>query len=89
MTQSELIKQLAGRVGCSHEQAKRLLGGLSAIITKTLTTDTVDVPGIGKFGVKVSAARTGRNPATGESVEIPAKRKVSFKPGKTLRDAVA
>ena len=86
MTQAELIKQLAGEIGETQETVKRMLGGLSAIIQKN---DGVDVPGIGKFGVKVSAARTGRNPGTGASIEIPAKRKVSFKPGKTLRDAVA
>ena len=85
MTQAELIKQLAGETGLTLDATKRVLGGLSRIIQKN---DGVDVPGIGKFGIKVSAARTGRNPSTGASVEIPAKRKVSFKPCKTLRDAV-
>ena len=61
----------------------------SAAITDALQKgDTVALSGFGTFVVKARAARTGRNPRTGEAIEIPASKVPSFKAGKALKDAV-
>ncbi len=66
-----------------------LFNSLSSIIAYYLSEgEDVSLPGIGKFTVKETAARKGRNPATGEAIEIPAGRKVVFKPSKSLKDAL-
>ena len=52
-------------------------------------TNTVQLPGFGVFGTKSRAARQGRNPATGATITIPAKKYPFFKPGKGLKDRIA
>lgn len=86
MNQAELIKTLAGRTVETQACVSRVLGALAAVIQ---SEETVDVPGLGKFGTKERAARKGRNPKTGETMDIPAKTVLTFKPSKALRDAVA
>lgn len=90
MTEAELKRALAMKSGLSQPDAMRLLTDLAQIVGVNLDADDpVTLPGIGKFTVKHRAARTGRNPKTGEALEIPEKRVVTFAPAKTLREWVA
>lgn len=65
-----------------------MLNGLLDVIQKSLADgDNVQLVGFGTFSVSERASREGRNPATGKTMTIPAKKGVKFKPGKTLSDA--
>lgn len=89
MTKAELISKLADS-GFSKFQAERAINELAQITTKQLTTTgEFTLPGVGKFTVTDRAARTGRNPKTGEEIEIAASKGVKFKAVKALKDAVA
>ncbi|AYV47482.1 integration host factor [Caulobacter flavus] len=70
-------------------QAKALVDGVfKAIAQAAAKGEEVSIPGFGKLKVQDKPARTGRNPATGETIEIAATRKVAFTPAKQLKDAV-
>ena len=85
----DLIIRAAGRVDITQAKAKEVLEGILADITDALSKgDEVTLHGFGKFTVKATAARTARNPFTGDAVNVPAKKKVSFKPQKALKEAV-
>ena len=85
----DLIIRAAGRVDITQAKAKEVLEGILADITDALTKgDEVTLTGFGKFTVKATAARKGRNPSTGAAIDIPAKKKVSFQPQKALKDAI-
>lgn len=89
MNKTELIERLAARCGMSRHEAQAALDGLLETITETLRQgEDVTLTGFGTFLVKQRAARTGRNPRTGESVAIPASRSPAFKAGKSLKDAL-
>lgn len=90
MNQDELIRMLAKENGTSSVAAEANLKALGKIVRTVLAGgDDVTLPGIGKLAVKQTAARTGRNPRTGESVQIPAKTKPVFTAAKALKDTVA
>lgn len=90
MTKTELILALSEKTGQNKADTLRFVAALEAVIQEELVQGgEVPLASTGKFKVKTTAARTGRNPATGESVEIPARRKVSFTPAKALKDTVA
>jgi len=85
----DLIVRAAGRVDITQAKAKEVLEGILADITDALTKgDEVTLHGFGKFSTKVTPARVCRNPMTGESMNISAKRKVVFKVMKALKDAI-
>jgi nucleoid DNA-binding protein len=85
----DLIIRAAGRVDITQAKAKEVLEGILADITDALTKgDEVTLTGFGKFSTKTTSARVGRNPITGESLNIPTKRKVVFKVMKALKDAI-
>ena len=89
MNKSELIDAIAEKGGLSKSDAGKALDATIASIGEALKKgDTVTLVGFGTFSVKDRAARTGRNPKTGKSVEVAAKAVPHFKPGKALRDAV-
>ncbi|RMD79057.1 MAG: HU family DNA-binding protein [Gammaproteobacteria bacterium] len=89
MTKSELIEAMAEAAGITKAQASRALEGMLEAITEALKRgEQVSLVGFGTFAVRERAARTGRNPRTGETIEIKAARIPTFKPGKGLRDAV-
>lgn len=89
MTQAELIAAIAGMSGAKQTTVKEVLAAMSTITRDAMTRgDELTLPGIGKMTVKDRPARTGRNPATGESIEIPAKRTVRLVPAKALKDAL-
>lgn len=92
MNQAELINKIAANVantGTSKADIKFVLNALGDVTHAELSKGgDVTIPGIGKLTVKKTEARTGRNPRTGESVEIPEKRKPVFTSAKALKDAV-
>lgn len=90
MTKVELIHTLATQADLSKAQAERVLQALVSITTAELKNgNEALLPGIGKLRVTDRAARTGRNPQTGASVEIPASKAVKFKATSSLKDALA
>lgn len=89
MNKSELIEQMADAADISKAAASKALDALTDAIAGALKSgDTVSLIGFGTFAVKERAARTGRNPQTGATIEIKASKNPSFKPGKALKDAV-
>ncbi|AKH20228.1 MULTISPECIES: HU family DNA-binding protein [Sedimenticola] len=89
MNKTELIDAMADSADISKAAAGRALDGMIAAITEALKSgDQVSVIGFGSFSVRERAARTGRNPQTGATIEIKASKNPSFKAGKALKDAV-
>lgn len=90
MNKTELIAAAAEKTGLSKKDAEKALNAALEAITDALVKgDKVQVSGFGIFEVKEREARMGRNPRTGESMEIAASRVPSFKASKTLKDAVS
>ncbi len=89
MNKSELIDAIAESADISKAAAGRALDAVISSITGALKNgEQVVLVGFGTFSVKERAARTGRNPQTGEPIEISAARIPGFKAGKALKDAV-
>ena len=89
MNKAELIDAVAEGADISKADATRAVDTVVEQITKTLKKgDQVTLVGFGTFAVKDRAARTGRNPRTGETINIPASKVPGFKAGKALKDAV-
>ncbi len=89
MNKSELIDAIAASADIPKAAAGRALDATIDAITGALKEgDQVVLVGFGTFAVKERAARTGRNPQTGEPIEIAAAKVPGFKPGKALKDAV-
>ncbi|KIO48698.1 DNA-binding protein [Nitrosospira sp. NpAV] len=89
MNRKELIDALAAKTGSSKADADRALGALLDIISDTLKKgDSLSLVGFGSFEVRKRAARTGRNPKTGEALKIKASKAPAFKAGATLKAAV-
>ena len=91
MTKKEFIALFAEKGNFeSKAEAERKLDVVLDLFEETLVNgDDINFVGWGKFEVKETVARTGRNPKTGEEIEIPAKKVVKFKAGKGLADKVA
>lgn len=89
MNKSELIDAIASAADVTKATAGRTLDATIEAITKALKGgNTVSLVGFGSFQVKARAARMGRNPRTGEAIEIKAANVPSFKAGKALKDSV-
>ena len=89
MNKSELIDAIAESADISKAAAGRALDAVISSVTGALKNgEQVVLVGFGTFSVKERAARTGRNPQTGEPIEISAARIPGFKAGKALKDAV-
>ncbi|GAB1477745.1 HU family DNA-binding protein [Paracoccaceae bacterium] len=83
LPKSDLITFVASQAGVSKAQAQAVLDALGPVIrTNAANGYTITLPGLGRFSEKVRAARTGRNPATGQPVEIAESRTLGFKAGK-------
>ncbi len=90
MNKTELIAAAAEQAGMTKKDTEKVLNAaLDAIAAALAKNDKVQVSGFGIFEVKEREARTGRNPQTGEAMEIAASRTPSFKASKTLKDAIA
>lgn len=89
MNKAELIESVAGSANLSKADATRAVDAVIDNITSALKKgQQVSVVGFGTFSVKHRAARSGRNPRTGESIDIAASNVPGFKAGKALKDAV-
>ena len=89
MNKQELVSKIAEKSGISKKDAAAALAALTATITEELKAgEKVSIFGLGTFEVRERAARTGKNPRTGEAMEIAAKKLPAFKPAKALKDAV-
>jgi DNA-binding protein HU-beta len=89
MTKQELAQKVAGDTGLSQNQAKDIVDTVFKTIADELAGGgEVAVSGFGKFSVSERSAREGRNPATGETIQIAASNVPGFKAGKALKDAV-
>ena len=89
MNKSELVDAIAARTGSSKVTAQEHLDAVLETISDAVGKgDTVQLVGFGSFGVANRAARTGRNPKTGEEIEIKASRTPKFTPGKALKERV-
>jgi DNA-binding protein HU-beta len=89
MTKAELIESVASKVDLPRAIAERAVNTMFDEMTAALSQgDKVNISGFGTFSISTRKARTGRNPKTGESIEIAASRAAKFKPGKTLKDEV-
>ena len=89
MNQSELVRHVAEETGMTGSAAgaavKSVLSGIAGSLARG---EAVSLPGFGTFGTRSRPARTGRNPRTGESLEVSASTVATFKAGKPLRDAM-
>ncbi len=90
MTRSDLVELLAERFGqLTHRDAeaavKTILDSMSDALTRG---HRIEIRGFGSFSINRRAPRLGRNPRTGESVQIPERRVPHFKPGKALRETI-
>jgi integration host factor beta subunit len=87
MTKQQLTDTIAEQTGRSKTDVETIIETLISTIGKALEGgDKVELRGFGSFSVKEKKARLGRNPRTGETIQIAAKRDASFKPGKELTD---
>lgn len=90
MNKNELVAKVADQSGLSKKDAEKALAAVLDTITAALVAgDKVQLVGFGTFETKQREARTGRNPRSGETIEIPAASLPAFKAGKALKDAVA
>ena len=90
MNKLELVAAVAERSGISKKDAERVLNAaIDTVSTTVAKGERVQISGFGIFEAKERSARTGRNPHTKESIEIPATRVPTFKPSKNLKDLVS
>ncbi len=89
MNKADLVSAIAGDADISKKAADDVLSSLTTNITKSLKKgNKVSLVGFGNFSVQKRAARNGRNPQTGESIKIKARKAVKFAAGKGLKDTV-
>lgn len=87
MTKSQLASELSQKTGITKKSAEDVLNELATIAYRE-AENSFTIPGIGKLVVVNRKARMGRNPATGETIHIPAKRALKFRIAKSCTDAV-
>ncbi|KKJ77497.1 MULTISPECIES: HU family DNA-binding protein [Kiloniella] len=89
MNKNDLVAAVADKTGLSKADAGKAIDGVFEAVTDALTGgDEVRLVGFGTFSVAARAASQGRNPRTGEVIQIPASKQPKFKAGKGLKDAV-
>ncbi|WP_345295664.1 HU family DNA-binding protein [Luteimonas vadosa] len=89
MNKNDLVEAVASEANLSKADAGRAVDAVVSSVTSALKRgDSVSVLGFGTFTVRDRAARTGRNPRTGEEINIAASKNPAFKAGKALKDAV-
>jgi DNA-binding protein HU-beta len=89
MTQSEVINHFAERFGLKRAQAKEFFEELGSLAQREVKANGEFVlPGFGKLVLSHRKAREGRNPATGATIQIPAKTTLKFRVGKGMKDSV-
>lgn len=89
MKKVELVEAVATKAGLTKADAARAVDATFEVITEALAKgDKVPLVGFGTFAVSKRKAREGRNPRTGETVKIAARKAVTFKPGTALKESV-
>ena len=90
MTKADLIDLVASKADIPKQKAEEIVNGVFDDIVAVLKNgDKVNISGFGTFSVSERKARTGRNPKTGESIQIASSRAAKFKAGKTLKDSLS
>ena len=90
MKTADLIDHVSREAGMEKGAAKKAIEAVFAgIVDAAKKGEEVNLPGFGRFKVKDSPARQGRNPATGATIEIAASKKLGFSPAKQVKDALA
>ena len=89
MNKQELIDAVANQAGIAKSAAEETINAFLETVTKTVVKgDSIQLIGFGSFGTGARAARAGRNPKTGETLQIAASKTVKFTAGKAFKDAV-
>ena len=89
MTKADLVEKVASEADMTKKDAEQLVEIIFDSITETLNRgEKIELRGFGSFRVRERNSRKGRNPKTGSSVDIPAKRVAYFKPGKELKELI-
>lgn len=89
MNKNEFVTAIADKSGLTKKDAEAALNAYTEVVTDALKAgDSVQLIGFGTFEVRERVARQGRNPHTGEAIEIAAAKAPAFKPGKALKDAI-
>ncbi len=90
MTKADLIDAVANRAELPRQRAEDIVNGVfDDIISALKKGDKVNISGFGTFSVSQRRARTGRNPKTGEAIQIASSRAAKFKAGKTLKESLS
>ncbi|MEQ2007261.1 MAG: HU family DNA-binding protein [Limisphaerales bacterium] len=87
LSKSQIASVLAEKVGITKKQSVEYLEALAGLAYSN-AKNTFTLPGLGKLKLRDRAARTGRNPATGATIQLPAKRVVKFQVSKAAKDAI-
>lgn len=89
MTKSEMVNAIVDKSGVAKKDVKSVMDAYNEVAIKTLKKEKkVKLPGLGIFNVKHRKARQGRNPMTGETIQIPAKKVVKFRVAKDVKTSV-
>ena len=89
MTKAELVDEVARVVGLTKKQAETIVNIVfDSIVDSLRTGQKIELRGFGSFRLRSRKSRTGRNPKTGEKVEVPSKKIPYFKPGKELKELI-
>ena len=89
MTQTAIVRELAETTGINNRVAKQFMDSLAELaVRETKKNGVFILPGIGRLVRAERKARIGRNPSTGESIKIPAKKVVKFRIAKSVKDAI-
>ena len=90
MSKAELVEKIASQAGLTKADAERAVNAFVNVVTAGLKAgDDITLVGFGTFSTGERATRQGRNPQTGETITIAARKVVKFKPGKALREELA
>jgi DNA-binding protein HU-beta len=90
MTKADLIDSVASKTELPKQRAEEIVNGVfDDIIAALKNGDKVNISGFGAFSVSYRKARTGRNPKTGETIQIASSRAAKFKAGKTLKESLS
>lgn len=89
MNVADMAENIATKHGMEKKTAKAVVEAVFTAMTEAAKAgDEVSIPGFGKFKIASRDARSGRNPATGETIQIAASKKLAFTPAKQLKDAL-
>lgn len=89
LTKADIVENVHSKIGFSKKDSSEIVEKVFELIKQTLEKgEHVKISGFGKFDVRSKRARRGRNPQTGEEIEISARRVLTFKPSQLLKDAL-